>query len=224
MRECGVGVDERRGHHEVLRDPVGILFRQSAQLVARDAVELFAGDLVGNRRVVMTRTIVVALGAVRAIGSGCARRPRTAVPRAGTLRLAGALGLPVAPRRAIALRASVSARRTVTTRSTIPLRRTIMPRGTIALRRSVTPGRTIPPRRTITLRRTITARAIVAGRALRAISHGVLLELKNRSLTRNGHPLLGGHLTKKSGGVLLSHEVTLAVPSAQKVLASGFGM
>ena len=34
----------------------------------------------------------------------------------------------------------------------------------------------------------------------------------------------GGHFTKKSGGVLLSHKVTLAVPSAQKVLASGFGM
>ena len=29
---------------------------------------------------------------------------------------------------------------------------------------------------------------------------------------------------KKSGGVLLSHEVPLAVPSAQRVLASGFGM
>ena len=28
----------------------------------------------------------------------------------------------------------------------------------------------------------------------------------------------------KSGGVLLSHEVPLAVPSALKVLASGFGM
>jgi hypothetical protein len=27
-----------------------------------------------------------------------------------------------------------------------------------------------------------------------------------------------------SGGVLLSHEVPLAVPSAQKGLASGFGM
>ena len=33
-----------------------------------------------------------------------------------------------------------------------------------------------------------------------------------------------GFSRKKSGGVLLSHEVTLAVPSAQKVLASGFGM
>lgn len=44
------------------------------------------------------------------------------------------------------------------------------------------------------------------------------------ALTRNGHPSLGGHFTKKSGGVLLSHEVPLAVPSAQKVLASGFGM
>ena len=44
------------------------------------------------------------------------------------------------------------------------------------------------------------------------------------ALTQNGHPLLGGHLTKKSGGVLLSHKVPLAVPSAQRVLASGFGM
>ncbi len=43
-------------------------------------------------------------------------------------------------------------------------------------------------------------------------------------LTRNGHPSLGGHLTKKSGGVLLSHRVPPAVPSAQRVLASGFGM
>ena len=43
-------------------------------------------------------------------------------------------------------------------------------------------------------------------------------------LKQNGHPLLGGHLTKKSGGVLLSHKVPLAVPSAQRVLASGFGM
>jgi len=29
---------------------------------------------------------------------------------------------------------------------------------------------------------------------------------------------------KKSGGVLLSHEVSLAVPSALRVLASGFEM
>jgi hypothetical protein len=29
---------------------------------------------------------------------------------------------------------------------------------------------------------------------------------------------------KKSGGVLLSHEVPLAVPSALRALASGFGM
>ena len=48
-------------------------------------------------------------------------------------------------------------------------------------------------------------------------------------LKQNGHPAVsfntvGGHLTKKSGGVLLSHKVPLAVPSAQRVLASGFGM
>ena len=37
--------------------------------------------------------------------------------------------------------------------------------------------------------------------------------------------LSGGHFWWfKSGGVLLSHKVTLAVPSAQRVLASGFGM
>jgi hypothetical protein len=35
---------------------------------------------------------------------------------------------------------------------------------------------------------------------------------------------MGGLLGKKSGGVLLSHRVTPAVPSALKVLASGFGM
>lgn len=48
--------------------------------------------------------------------------------------------------------------------------------------------------------------------------------LQPTPLTRNGHPSLGGHLTKKSGGVLLSHRVPPAVPSAQRVLASGFGM
>jgi hypothetical protein len=34
----------------------------------------------------------------------------------------------------------------------------------------------------------------------------------------------GGLFEKKSGGVLLSHEVSLAVPSALRALASGFGM
>ena len=46
-----------------------------------------------------------------------------------------------------------------------------------------------------------------------------------QDLTQNGHPNeSGGHFTKKSGGVLLSHKVSLAVPSAQRALASGFGM
>ena len=37
-------------------------------------------------------------------------------------------------------------------------------------------------------------------------------------------PKLGGHFTKKFGGVLLSHRVPPAVPSALRGLASGFGM
>jgi hypothetical protein len=39
-------------------------------------------------------------------------------------------------------------------------------------------------------------------------------------LTAGDLPLI----QKKSGGVLLSHEVPLAVPSALRALASGFGM
>ena len=43
------------------------------------------------------------------------------------------------------------------------------------------------------------------------------------STNTKGHPKVA-FSEKMSGGVLLSHAVTRAVPSALKVLASGFGM
>ena len=53
---------------------------------------------------------------------------------------------------------------------------------------------------------------------------GCPLSGQSRLLTRNGHPAWVAISRKKSGGVLLSHRVPPAVPSAQRVLASGFGM
>ncbi len=48
VRKLGVGVDERRRHHEVLGDEVGRFLRERLQLHARDIVEVTRRNGVGN--------------------------------------------------------------------------------------------------------------------------------------------------------------------------------
>jgi len=154
MRERGVVVDELGGHDEVLRHAVGVLFRESAQLVARVAVELLAGDVLGNRRVVVPRAVVVAFRPTRTIRSGCARRPRAAVARA------------IAPRRTVALRRPAASSRSVTGG------RAVSARGPIALRSTVATGRAVALWSTVATGCAVALRPVVAPRTIGAFSHG----------------------------------------------------
>src|SRR5690606_11080849 len=54
--QFGVGVDEAGRHHEVLGDTLRVLRAEGLQLVAGDTVELLVGDVLGDGRVVVTRT------------------------------------------------------------------------------------------------------------------------------------------------------------------------
>src|SRR5690606_6919520 len=75
VREGRVGVDEPPRHHEMTRDPVGVVFTERLQLDACGAIELIRGDVVGDDGVVVPRTRVVVAGSIGA------RRPRAASTR-----------------------------------------------------------------------------------------------------------------------------------------------
>ena len=54
---------------------------------------------------------------------------------------------------------------------------------------------------------------------------GQLVDASDQPEMQEGHPHeAGGLLERMSGGVLLSHNLSVAVPSALRGLTSGFGM
>src|SRR5690606_35699964 len=75
VREGRVGVDEPTRHHEMTRDPVGVVFTERLQLDACGAIELIRGDVVVDDGVVVPRTRVVVAGSIGA------RRPRASSTR-----------------------------------------------------------------------------------------------------------------------------------------------
>ena len=59
VRERGILVDEAARHDQVLRDAVGVVLAQGAQLAAGDLVELVGRDVIRDGRVVVARTGVL---------------------------------------------------------------------------------------------------------------------------------------------------------------------
>ena len=201
------------GHHDqVLRDPLGVLLAQGAQLVVDGPVELLAGDSLGDAR----------LGQPRAL-----RRQ----PRPLPLSRSSAIGRE--PGRPLDGRPSRTADRpsaTVAATAAAPAAA-----ATAASRRGGRPaaaGRTAaPPRRSLLLGHAINSSVSSGARAAPSLVYGCAPDPAgsgnaapcpdNRERARLNRRALSESM---SGGVLLSHTVTSAVPSALKGLASGFGM
>src|SRR5690606_35887317 len=187
--ERGILVDETAGHHEVLGDPVGVVLAERLELGARGAVELIRGDVVGDDGVVVAGAGIGVAGRTRArlagTGSGARCGSRSALRSPGSAPSTPACGARLPGPRLPA--AGSAAAGSSTARSGRPV--TAVASGSLVL---------------VSHRSPWSAHAMATRTDLGAWA------VKRRRPTR----CTGGPPRKKSGGVLLSHEVPLAVPSA----------
>src|SRR5690606_32756775 len=196
--ELGVLVDEPSCHREMPRDLLGVLLAEGLQLVAGRTVQILAGDLRRDLRIVVAGTVV---GLTVRTLTACATALRKT---ASTARAAGVSSTVVASRCAVALRVAalatiaIAARRgAITSRcSTITalvaaLATVAVTAGCGAITAPTCGGRAVgarPPRAVVAA----VVGVITASRATLILVRHVLI-LSTSHTTQNGHPALGGH-------------------------------
>ncbi|MGV3713857.1 hypothetical protein, partial [Pseudolysinimonas sp.] len=173
MGERRVVVDETTGHHEVTSDPVGVVLAERLELAARDLVELVRGDRLGDLRIVVAGTGLVALLTARAraatVGRAALERlplavPGTAVGRALTIRGSAGVRTLLAIGGLAAVGTTLTVRRLAVTIERLPLTVSGLPaiRTTLTVRRLAVTIERLPLtiRRLPAIRTTLTVRRL----------------------------------------------------------------
>jgi len=206
--ELGVVVDKLRGHRQVARHLLRVLLAQSLQLIARRVLQILRGDLFGNDRVIVTRTIFGPTIRTLAAGTPALREAAAVALIAAFATLVAAFATLAVTTRSSTITTLITALTAVpiTTRSstittlvaalttlitTLTAVAITTRSSTITTRGAGAPGgrraiRARPPR---AVSRAV---VVVASRAALVVVRHVLI-LSTLLLTQNGHPALGGH-------------------------------